>query len=101
MAESSYTKEQKSVYAAAWWRKLSPAEQDAYNFKSSCRKRGITIEDYAELLKKQNGVCAICKKPESLATTKPWRLSIDHDHADYSAFSAITFSAKQRMTQPS
>jgi epoxyqueuosine reductase QueG len=36
----------------------------------------ITIDYYDELLKKQNGVCAICLK----ACNKNKRLSVDHDH---------------------
>lgn len=39
-------------------------------------KYGLTTESYNELLKKQNGVCAICKRPEALKRS----LSIDHDH---------------------
>lgn len=36
---------------------------------------GLTVEDYDALAKAQNGVCAICKKPE---TDRP--LAVDHDH---------------------
>lgn len=41
------------------------------------RKYGITAEEYARLLEKQHGVCAICKKPEPASGG----LCIDHDHA--------------------
>ena len=34
---------------------------------------------YLTILATQNGVCAICKKPESAANRN--RLSVDHDHA--------------------
>ena len=55
--------------------------------KEPCRehslknKYGITIEQYNQMYKSQNGVCSICGKPE---TTKYkdrtiQRLSIDHD----------------------
>lgn len=37
---------------------------------------GLTTEQYQELSDKQNGVCAICKKPEIIRRN----LSIDHDH---------------------
>jgi len=43
---------------------------------------GITSIEYNKILKKQNGVCAICGKSESLKiknTTKR-RLTIDHEH---------------------
>jgi hypothetical protein len=39
-------------------------------------RKGITVEEYAKLEKAQNGVCKICKNPES----RRKRLSIDHDH---------------------
>lgn len=42
------------------------------------RKYGITHEQYDELLKKQNGVCAICHEAE---TMKNKVLAVDHDHA--------------------
>ena len=44
---------------------------------------GITVENYNEMLTKQNNVCAVCKNPEVIShniTKKPKRLSIDHDH---------------------
>lgn len=42
------------------------------------RTFGITIDEYEERLKKQNGVCAICKQPEIRRRNK--LLSVDHDH---------------------
>jgi hypothetical protein len=43
---------------------------------------GITPEEYEVLLKKQKGVCAICKRPERLKNRYRGicRLHIDHDH---------------------
>jgi hypothetical protein len=42
---------------------------------------GITANDYDDLLKKQNGVCAICEKPETaVIRNKRVRLAVDHDH---------------------
>lgn len=45
------------------------------------RYYGMTLEKYYELLKAQNGVCAICGKAET-RTRKGvlQRLSVDHDH---------------------
>lgn len=41
----------------------------------------LTIEDYNNLLKQQNGVCAICGQSEiKKIKNTPCRLSIDHDH---------------------
>ncbi len=40
-------------------------------------KYGLTAEAYDSLLQAQNGVCAICARPESSRLTS---LSVDHDH---------------------
>jgi hypothetical protein len=43
---------------------------------------GITLADYDKMLASQNGVCAICKQPETRKNkyTGVCRLHIDHDH---------------------
>lgn len=44
---------------------------------------GLTVEQYEELLAKQKGVCAICKRPETFVGVgcwKPSKLAVDHDH---------------------
>lgn len=42
---------------------------------------GITLEQYDNILEKQNGVCAICKCPETYKLNEiVRRLSVDHDH---------------------
>lgn len=44
-------------------------------------KRGITREQYREMLLAQNNVCAICEKPESrMFKGKAMRLTLDHCH---------------------
>jgi hypothetical protein len=53
--------------------------------KSAILKRlfGITLEDYNIMLESQNGVCAICGKPEFLIdnrTNTLRALAVDHDH---------------------
>lgn len=45
---------------------------------------GISVDEYEALEVKQGGVCAICKKMESIPHTTGGnvkRLSVDHDHA--------------------
>lgn len=41
------------------------------------RKYGITLEQYEELLAKQNHSCAVCERP---ASDFPTSLAVDHDH---------------------
>lgn len=45
-------------------------------------KFNITEEEYDRLLEKQNGVCAVCERPEALIIRgKVVNLGVDHDHA--------------------
>lgn len=47
------------------------------------RHYNLTLDDYEEMLRKQNGVCAICHQPEthrSPHTKKLKTLSVDHCH---------------------
>lgn len=51
--------------------------------QSNLRKYGLTIAQYSVLLESQNGVCAICQRPEvtpSGGTKRPRSLAVDHDH---------------------
>jgi hypothetical protein len=44
----------------------------------------LTEEQYDEMNARQNGLCAICGKPETRQhkrSSSPDRLSVDHDHA--------------------
>lgn len=45
-------------------------------------KHGITSIDYEKMFKKQNGVCAICNKPETMSDRygRTASLSVDHCH---------------------
>ena len=46
------------------------------------RTFGITLEDFDRMVKDQDGVCAICGKPETASTGNGSvrRLAVDHDH---------------------
>lgn len=47
------------------------------------RKYGLTVQEFNAMLLGQNGVCAICKKPNlsiDHRSKKPRDLSVDHDH---------------------
>jgi hypothetical protein len=78
------------AYDAKWAKAHRPSKRAAYrrweqdnpekvvlkNRKRTCSRRGITLEEYADLLTKQEGRCALCR------TADPGRRSwcIDHDH---------------------
>lgn len=49
-----------------------------YAFK---RNFGITLDDYWDLMKAQDGVCAVCGQPETkISRGALCRLSVDHNH---------------------
>lgn len=42
---------------------------------------GITLEEYRQMLQQQNGLCAVCKRPETAVQNgKVRKLSVDHNH---------------------
>jgi len=56
-----------------------------YNYKdgmsrhkrtAALKRHNITLEEYNKMFREQNGVCAICKKPELVKNY----LAVDHDH---------------------
>lgn len=62
------------------WRDRNPEKQKSIAYKT---KYGITLEEYQQLFKLQNGVCKICKEPESSLDNfgKEGKvLSVDHCH---------------------
>lgn len=56
------------------WHKANSERRWAYCIQ---KKFGITKEEYARLLKKQKGCCAVCKRPP---TGRFKRLAVDHCH---------------------
>lgn len=75
------------------WRKNNAHKIREYQRKSRVRRAsairddrlqrrfGISIEEYTDLLNRQNGVCAICGKRETATLRgKPMNLAVDHDH---------------------
>jgi Autographiviridae endonuclease VII len=72
----------KACHAVYWLHKdKGPSYKDKvkiYQKRFKIRSYGLTEEDYDRLLKIQNGVCAICHKPETHNRSKV--LSIDHCH---------------------
>jgi hypothetical protein len=54
---------------------------DQLQLKSQLKKFNLTLERYTDMLATQNGVCAVCHKPETTTDKngRVRRLSIDHD----------------------
>lgn len=53
----------------------------SYSESDMNRKYGITLQEYAQRIVDQNGVCAICKQPEThMRNGKLKALAVDHDH---------------------
>ncbi len=45
------------------------------------KKFGLTLEAYTKILEAQNGVCAICRQPETATRNgRALNLAVDHDH---------------------
>jgi hypothetical protein len=66
------------------WKKQNPKyehirywqNKDREQERHLVRKYGISLEDYSNMLNRQNGKCAICGKPEP----EKKRLDVDHCH---------------------
>ena len=68
----------KGVSRSARWRQANPDANKRHELKA---KYGITLEQYNQMLGDQNGVCAICKKPETKRLAgKTQTLAVDHCH---------------------
>lgn len=65
------------------------------NFKHRYK---ITIEEYDELFAKQNGVCAICEKKESLTKSgKVHALAVDHNHETMKVRGLLCMNCNTRL----
>lgn len=61
------------------WRDNNREKYNRMLLKSHLKRHyNLTIEQYEGLLESQNGVCAICKRPEKYKNRK--YLAVDHDH---------------------
>lgn len=72
--------EQEKIRARKWALN-NPDKAKLIERKNRLKKYGITVEIYDEMFKNQNGVCAICLKPELMKCKGTTRgLSVDHNH---------------------
>jgi len=59
------------------WREKHPdAMHEIYRRKALRENYGLTVQQYEEMLKSQNGLCACCGQPPPTGR----RLCVDHDH---------------------
>lgn len=68
--------------ARAYYSKLTPDARREYFRRGNLAKWGLTPDDYDEMLLAQDGVCAICHRPETRKGRSGLveRLAIDHAH---------------------
>lgn len=52
------------------------ARQNAWAFRKLLKQYGLTMEIYERIVRRQQGLCAICRKPPNKQ-----RLHFDHDHS--------------------
>jgi hypothetical protein len=71
-------RESVNAYNRKKYHSLSPEEKTKRNRAQQVSLYGLTLDQYDAMLKKQNGVCAICKKPET--RSKKNNMCIDHNH---------------------
>jgi hypothetical protein len=72
-------REAKNAYMRNWTRQRPHLRKALYLKKHY----GVTLEWYERKFSEQNGVCAICRKPErriDYRTKEPFFLAVDHDH---------------------
>lgn len=81
--EPSIRDEKQRQYARDWMRKKRLSDPE-FHFAANLKKHyGLTVEQYSTMHEAQNGVCAICKLPESAVVSKSGkkrRLAVDHCH---------------------
>lgn len=64
------------------WRKTpeGKAAQAIWNLRQRMKRLGLTVEVYEQMLKKQRGVCKVCKKRRACNRGRSDMLNVDHCH---------------------
>lgn len=76
-------------------KKYRDADPDRIRDNNLRNKYGIGLDDYNILLAKQNGVCAICRRPERMKNGKSGKVSplaVDHCHTTGTVRGLLCFS---------
>lgn len=77
---------------------MTPEQQAVYGREWTLRRKfGITGEDFARMLAAQDGVCAVCKKPEThtYPSGKVKELAVDHCHDTNVVRGLLCFNCNQ------
>ena len=78
---SAESRADRAAYMREYGRKMRAANPDYHKSIHLKKRYGVTVEQYNEMLAEQNGVCAVCEKPEANEIGgKTPSLAVDHDH---------------------
>ena len=76
------------------WKSKNPDRERERNLAQF----GLTIEDYDAMHEAQDGLCAICKQPETSSRDgKVYRLAVDHDHKTGKVRGLLCFKCNSAM----
>lgn len=76
-------------------KKPSYESKRKWNYKT---RYNITVEEYDALFAKQNGVCAICEKPENMTKgDKLHALAVDHNHETLQVRGLLCMSCNTKL----
>jgi len=76
-------------------KKISYEDKRKHNYKN---RYGISVEEYDALFAKQNGVCAICERPEKLTKGgKLHTLAVDHNHETHQVRGLLCMSCNTKL----
>lgn len=74
-------REKRKAAQAAYWASLPPDERTTRNRLYYLKLNyGLSPEQFAEMLAAQNGVCALCDKPQVGVRKNKQTLQVDHCH---------------------
>ena len=81
-----------------WHKKARAANPEYYADKDLKKLYGVTLDWYNQKIEDQNGVCAICKEPETTVIRgKTISLSVDHCHKTGNARGLLCKSCNQAL----
>ena len=76
-------------------KKIPYENKRRHNYKT---RYGISVEEYEAIFAKQNGVCAICEKPENLTKDgKLHALAVDHNHETLQVRGLLCMNCNTRL----